>query len=330
MSTETVQPEEPDVPAAPNAEYDNPEDWADFGESEPEEGAQPPKEAQGAPAKEGEGEGEGEGEPNPYDEPPEFWSAERKALWNKDLPPELRQAIHEHEREASRAINGKLMEAAEKTKTAEGELQKFSQERDQLATWWQQMAPRLNAAYSSKWEGIDWQKMAAEDPALYVKMTAQRDSEARMLQEANDRHQTEIKAANERAIKAFEATKLSEHTKLAAKLPQYFGEGKAQGTYDKLGKYLSDLGIDHQRIQMIYEAPVIETALKAMLYDEAQAALKAKPTTQPATATQTSRRIAPGPGSRAGNPKGDAVRQAEQRLRTGQALSDDEVAELFG
>jgi hypothetical protein len=133
----------------------------------------------------------------------------------------------------------------------------------------------------------------------------------------------------ERAKAVLAENKRAEHQKLAEKLPTYFGEGKAQATYDKLGKYLTDLGIDSKRVEAIYEAPVIEIAHKAMLYDEAQAALKAKPKGQPATATQTPKRIVPG-GRTAQPSQNEALRQAEKRLRTGQTLSDADVERLFG
>ncbi len=67
-----------------------------------------------------------------------------------------------------------------------------------------------------------------------------------------------------------------------------------------------------------------------MLYDEAQAALKAqKAKGQQTTATQTPKRITPG-GRQAQPSKSEALRQAEQRLRTGQTLSDRDIELMFG
>lgn len=311
---------------------ENAEAWADAGGPiDPPEG-----EAEGgddAPAGEKPA-GEGEEQPaaDEYAEPPEFWGAERKGLWNKDLPLELRQAIHEHERESAKAINGKLMEAAEKTKNAEGNAQRLLAERDQAANWWQQTGPRLNQAFANKWDGIDWVKMANEDAGLYARAKAQHDEERRVLDQTHQRMQTEIQGRNERAQQAFRENKASEHAKLATKLPEHFGDNtKAQATYDRLGKFLGERGFTPERIQAIYEAPVIEIALESMLYREAQAKAKAalaKP--NPNTATQTSRRIVPA-ARPAGQANGnEATRQAEQRLKSGQDLSDSDVERLFG
>lgn len=324
---------EPDVGAQTE---ENAEAWADAGDAS--EGLEPQAQPEGnddapaseSPSKEGEShEPEAEATADEYAEPPEFWTAERKGLWNKDLPLELRQAIHEHERASATAINGKLMEAAEARKKAEADLQKFTQERDQLAQWWQQTGPALHKAFANKWDGVDWVKMATEDPALYAQAQAQRDQEARVLQEAQVRHQAEVAAATTRQQQAMAQAKTAEHTKLAAKLPQYFGEGKAQGTYDEVGKYLMNLGIPAERVTQIYEAPVIETALKAMLYDKAQAALKAKPAAQPNTATQTSRRVVPGARPSGQPTQNDSARQAMKRLRETGQVSEEDASLLF-
>lgn len=333
MSIETAPEtsEQPDVGAQTE---ENAEAWADAGgpvDGEPEGGDDQPQASESPSGEEGEPQAEGEPEAtDEYAEPPEFWTAERKGLWNKDLPLELRQAIHEHERESAKAINGKLMEAAEKTKAAETNLQKYTQERDQLAQWWQQTGPALHRAFASKWDGVDWVKMATDDPALYAQASAQRDAEAKILNDAQVHHQAEVAAANTRAQTALANAKSNEHRALAAKLPQYFGEGKAQATYDEVGKYLMGLGIPAERVTAIYEAPVIETALKAMLYDKAQAALKAKPAAQPATATQTSRRVVPGARPPTGQPtQNDAARQAMKRLRETGHVSEDDASLLF-
>lgn len=274
--------------------------------------------------------GEGEGEqPDPYAAAPEFWSAEKKALWEKITDPELRAAIHDHERQGATAVNKRLMEAAEETKQAKSQLETFTSERDQLAAWWQNMGPKFAQAFSNKWDGYDWLKMASEDPALYTKMTAQRDAEAKMLQETQRRHEVEVQSANQRAQESFKQIRQAEHEKLAAKLPD-FAADKAQATYDKLGSYLTKTyKFAPERINAMYEADVIEIAHKAMLYDEAQAKLRAQPKTAAATATQTPKRVTP--GARSGQPnESEAQRQAEKRLRTGQNLSDADVERLFG
>jgi len=317
-ATEPTEPQEPTA-ADFEADDDQPESPASETASDNETVSQA----------DGESEGEPEGEADPYAAAPEFWSAEKKALWEKITDPELRAAIHDHERQGATAVNKRLMEAAEETKQAKSQLEKFSAERDQLAAWWQNMGPQFAQAFSNKWDGYDWLKMASEDPALYTKLTAQRDAEAKMLQETQRRHEVEVQSANQRAQESFKQIRQAEHEKLAAKLPD-FAADKAQATYDKLGSYLTKTyKFAPERINAMYEADVIEIAHKAMLYDEAQAKLRAQPKASAATATQTPKRVTP--GARSGQPnESEAQRQAEKRLRTGQNLSDADVERLFG
>lgn len=288
------------------------------------EGEQPPEE--GEPP---------EGEADPYAEAPEFWPASRKALWDsKQIPPDVRQAIHEHVQDVSRSINDKLMEAAETKKTAETRTAELAKEREAAASYWANPINVMQAMFQGRWGNVDLAKVAADNPAEAVKLREMRDQEWGVIQQVAQQHQRETQALEKQTATNLETAKRTEHEKLASKLPQYFGSEKAQATYDELGDFLASKGVPRDRIANIYEAPVIEIALEAMLYSKAQAKLKSvgtKPTTQaqPATATQTSRRITP--GARTGQPtKGNAMRQAEQRLRDGQDLSDDEAALLFG
>lgn len=327
-----VSPSPTAAPAAPAAPVDSandaPESWADAGEEEGDEAAAEPAGEGDEPAGEAEPEGEGEeGEQeDPYAQAPEFWSAERKAAYAKITDPEARQAIHENEKERIAATNKKIEEAALSKKSLEEQVSTFTQERDQLVGWWKEMAPRLGQAFQNKWAGVDWQKLSVEDPARYVAAKAAHDQEFGLFQQAAQRHEGEIKAANQRADQALVKSKQAEHAKLVEKFPDHFGGEKAQKTYDDLGSYLLQQGVPADRVPHIYESFVVGVALKAMLYDKAQAALKAG---KPAPATQTPTRIPPGP--RRGNPqRGEANRQAEQRLRDGQTLSDDDVASLFG
>ena len=332
MSAETQNETEPAELTAADFEPDEGQEETAASESASQE------ETESQAAGEGEGEAEetaeaqqeAEPEPDEYAEPPAYWSAERKSLWNKDLPKELRQAIHDHEREAARAINGKLMEAAEKVKDYETNKEKLAKDREAATAYWQSPVAVVEAVFNSRWGNVDLAKIAQDDPAEAVRLRELRDQEAGIVQQARLGHQREMQALQQRAQAMLAENKRTEHAKLAEKLPAYFGEGKAQATYDKLGKYLTDLGIDSKRVEAIYEAPVIEIAHKAMLYDEAQAALKAqKAKGQQTTATQTPKRIVPG-GRTAQPSQNEKLRQAEQRLRTGQTLSDADVERLFG
>lgn len=318
-------------------------DPADWGEDAAGDSGNPtePDDDEDAPAADEEAdatadeESEGaEQEGDSYDHPPEFWSAERKALWEKITDPEARAAIHAHEKERVTAINRKIEEGAIARKTLEERAQQFGRERDELAQWLTQAAPRLAQAFQGKWGNYDWQKLAAENPAEFVRLSTQRDAEFAAIQQAAQHHQQELQTARGRAAQILAHTQQAESEKLARQHPEHFGPDSAQQTYDDLARYLTAQGVPRDHITNTFESSIVGVALKAMLYDKAQAALRARNGSasggQPIPATQTPRRIAPGPGGRPGHSKSEATRQAEQRLRTGQALSDDDVARLFG
>ena len=291
--------------------------------------------AAGDPQADPEEEREEEVEPDPHAEPPAFWSAERRALWDRITDAEARAAIHAHEKERVAATSRKIEEAALARKALEERVQQFGRERDELTQWLTDAAPRMAQAFQGRWGQYDWQKLATENPAEFVRLSAQRDTEFAAIQQAAQRHQQELQAARGRAAQIVARTREAEAEKLARQYPEHFGPDKAGQTYDELGRYLAAQGVPQERIHNTFESSIVGVALKAMLYDKAQAALRMRNASasvgpSPTTATQTPRRIAPGPGNRPGHSASEAARQAEQRLRTGQALSDDDVATLFG
>lgn len=296
----------------------------------------------------GDGDGEGEGQaqqqeqqgeeqqqqeqqPSPYDQAPEFWSAERKALWERITDPDLRQALHEIDQERVTATSKKIEEAALERKTASEKLQTFEQERDQLAAWWKDTGPKIAAAFQSKWARIDWNQLSAENPAEWARLRQEYDNDAALIRQATEKHQDEIRKADQRAAGALQESKRAEHDKLAKAYPDHFGKPDvAQKTYDELGDYLAKQGVPADRIPNIYESYVVGVALKAMLYDRAQAAAKAaKGQQQQDTAQQTPRRIPPGASTKGQPNQGNDYRQARERLNNGEPLSEKDAALLF-
>lgn len=276
--------------------------------------------------------GEVEAEADPYAEAPEFWSKERKALYAKITDPDVRKAIHEQESEARTAVSKKMEEAAQEKKSAAEKLQQYESERDQLAQWWQDTGPKLASAFRSKWDGVNWADLAENNPAEYVKQQEAYKRDAALIQQAAQQNERAQAEANDRAKKAHQEARRTEHEKLAKDLPEYFGKPDvAQKTYDELSDYLvNKQGVPADRIQNIFESFVVRIALNSMLYDKAQAARASATTQQPTTATQTPRRIAPGASQKGGQPRqSEAYRQARERLNNGGPLSAEDAAVLF-
>ncbi len=261
---------------------------------------------------------------------PEFWSAEDKAAWNS-VPAELRPVLKKYEQQRVEFVNEKAREAATVRARAAEEVQRANAVVDQAAQWWQQAGPALQQALADKWSQVNWAALAEKNPAEWARLNQIRMDEAAVLAEANRRGQQDAQAATARAEQAFQHAKRAEHAKVAAKLPDHFGTPeKAAKTYDELGKFLFSKGIPADRINQIHEAPIIEMALSAMLYERAKT--KASTVTSGAantTARATPTRVAPGPARRTGNQASEAARQVGERFRKNGGNSIADAAELI-
>jgi hypothetical protein len=259
---------------------------------------------------------------------PEFWSAEDKAAWNA-VPPELRPVLKKYEQQRVEFVNEKAREAATIRARAAEEVQRANAVVDQAAQWWQQAGPALQQAFADKWSQVNWTALAEKNPAEWARLNQIRMDEAAVLAEANRRGQQDVQAAAARAEQAFQHAKHVEHAKLAQKLPDYFGAPEtSQKTYDELGKFLLAKGIPADRINQIHEAPIIEMALNAMRFEQAQKRASTV-TTANTTARATPTRVVPGPASRAGNRTSDAARQVGERFRKNGGNSIADAAELI-
>lgn len=264
------------------------------------------------------------------DEAPEFWSADDKAAW-QEVPEALRPMLRKYEQQRIAFVNEKTREAAQVREQAMRVAQGAVGVVEQAAAWWQQNGAAFQQAFADRWSQVDWNKLAADNPAEWTRLKQQRDHEATLLIEANQRGQAEIAIANERAERAFLETRQVEHAKLAKKLPEYFGPDVSAKTYSELGNFLFAKGIPADRINAIHEAPIIELALAAMRFEQAQkqASTVTKPGTANTTAKTTPTRVAPGPAFRAGNRQSEAARQVGERFRRSGGASIADAAELI-
>jgi hypothetical protein len=259
---------------------------------------------------------------------PEFWSAEDKAAWNA-VPPELQPVLKKYEQQRVEFVNEKAREAATIRARAAEEVQRANAVVDQAAQWWQQAGPALQQAFADKWSQVNWTALAEKSPAEWARLNQIRMDEAAVLAEASRRGQQDVQAAAARAEQAFQHAKHVEHAKLAQKLPDYFGAPEtSRKTYDELSKFLLAKGIPANRINQIHEAPIIEMALNAMRFEQAQKRASTV-TTANTTARTTPTRVVPGPASRAGNRTSDAARQVGERFRKNGGNSIADAAELI-
>jgi hypothetical protein len=268
----------------------------------------------------------GEGE-----DAPDFWSAEDKAWW-KQVPPELRPVLKKYEEQRIEFANRKAEEAAAERRKAMEEVQKLGSTSEQYAAWWQQNAQKFEQTFVNRWAGVDFNKLAADNPAEWARLSQMRADEHTMLTQAANQAQEAQKVTQQRQKQQLDEFKVAEHAKVAKKLPDYFGTPeKSAKTYEDLGKFLFSKGIPAERINTIHEAPIIEMALNAMRFEQAQK--RASAVTSSGTGNNPGnaapKRIEPGPAQQRGNRNGEAIRQASERLNKSGGYDTKAAMELI-
>lgn len=265
------------------------------------------------------------------DAPPELWSAEKKALWSKVTDPEVRAAIREHVAEVSRSANNRLMESAAKVKQAEEFAKAAFSEKEQAVQFWEQNGPVIQQVLQGRWAGVNWDQLAAENPAEWARARQSFENEQRWLQGVVQKHEADRQAIAQRQEASVAQERVAEHQKLAERFPREFGSPEAsRKTYDALGKFLLERGIPADRINAIYEAPVVELVMEAYKYRRLQAKAREVTTPKPLAipASKTPTRVTPG-AARSASPADDATRLALERLRSGSKLTPEEGALAF-
>lgn len=229
-----------------------------------------------APEIEAEPLAEGEDEPPveavaPQD-PPLYWSTEAKAKFAL-LDPELQAVVLSQEGPREEATAKAKATAAAEVERAKTEMAGVQTLADQLS----EFLPQALKTFQQRWGEPDWAAVAQEhgaDQAFVLK--AQYDAEQKQLAQL----QTANQSAQVEARKAFLQTEWRELEQIA---PDLTDPKDGQAKRSAVVNYLIADGIPRDAIDQI-SAREMRIARKAMLYDEAQAALKAAPKPKPAPA----------------------------------------------
>lgn len=265
------------------------------------------------------------------DEPPEFWSAEDKAVW-ATVPLQLRPMIRAQAQKSTEYANAKAEEAAQTRREAAEQVKAATSHVEQAAKWWQENGPTFFKAFGDKWAQVDWNTLARENPAEWAAKTQERANEEALLRQAAEQGKKDIEAAQERGKAELAELKVKAHETIAKVMPDYFGTvEKAKKTYSEVGAYLQSKGFSPERINIVHEAPLFEIFTKAYLYDKAKtqtSTVTGKPGAANKAASTTPTRVQPGPAARTGNQGGERARQARERIQSGKSLTIAEAAAL--
>jgi hypothetical protein len=240
-------------------------------------------------------------------EAPKYWTTDAKAKFAA-LPPDLQAVVLEQEGPREAAAAKAKSEAAEQKAAASKEIEGVQRLASELADF----LPKAVETFQQRWGEPDWAAVAQEhgaDQAFILK--AQHENEQRQLQQLAEAKQKAEAQAHSAFIQA-------ETEKLA-------GTPLADMTVrQEVGKYLVDSGIDPQSLGTV-SAKELTIAHKAMLYDRAQAALKAKPKTAAPPPARSPVRPA---AAQAGSPQQRTAQAVSHRFAQTRSV-DDAVALLL-
>lgn len=296
-------------------------------EAAPEEAVAPEEitsetSADAEPADQAENLGDGETEgveeeqaATPLD-PPLYWKPEAKDAFAK-LPPELQAVVLEQEGPREAAASKAKAEAAQVAQAAEKELVSTQT----LARALSERIPQWLVTFEQRWgtQTPDWSAVAQEHGVEAMTLAKlEFDKEAGQLREAlAARHHAEALA--EKAWTKAEAARLAEIAPDLAD-PERGGE-----RLQEIAAYAITQGVEAETLSKASAAHFV-IARKAMLYDRAQAALKAAPTPKPA-AQQARGPVRPAAAAAQLSPKNQQAVIAKDRFVQTRSI-DDAVALL--
>lgn len=214
----------------------------------------------------------------------------------------------------------KTMEAAELRKSADVEISKARQERNEYATNLQKMGLQLEVVLDQQ-QKTDWNALLESDPLEYLKQQNLYNQRQAAYQQNQQQLQTvaaQMQAEQAENHKSYMQTQQQE---LLAKLPSWKDQAKAMAEREALKSYLKAEGYDDQAISGITDHRAVILSRKAMLYDQMIAKASAA-TKKVATLPQKVER----PGVSEG-PNNDKRTQAYQRLAKSGKVED--AAALF-
>jgi len=171
----------------------------------------------------------------------------------------------------------KTMEAAEQRKTADAEVQKAQQERQQYAGELQRMAVQLEGVLEQQSQ-IDWAALIESDPVEYLKQQQLFQQRQALYQKNMQEQQQLAQQFQTEQAQAHQSYLAEQQENLLAKLPDWKDDAKAAAEKAAISKFLQEQGFEADDISSIADHRHVIIARKAMLYDQvmANAKLQAK------------------------------------------------------
>lgn len=166
-----------------------------------------------------------------------------------------------------KASTERFMAASALSKTAQAEVQKAQQERQEYAHKLNSMASQLESVLTAQSQ-VDMNALLESDPVEYLKqqhLANQRQAQLQQINQQRGRIQEQMQADHAKAHQSY----LAEQSQaLLDKLPAWRDEAKAKAERAALQSYLKSEGYSDDAISGVSDHKAVIMARKAMLYDQ--------------------------------------------------------------
>src|SRR5580765_2604085 len=169
-------------------------------------------------------------------EPTKSWSNEDKAVFSQ-RPPEAQAVITRRESERDRAFQAKTQEIAQHRHALEATFGEIQQERSSYATNLEQLLA-VAMPEAQQFANVDWQRLAQESPADYVRLTAERDALRGRIGAIQGELQRVQAVAQQDHARQFASLRASEAQRLAEKLPEFADSEKGPKLISEIREWL--------------------------------------------------------------------------------------------
>lgn len=202
-------------------------------------------------------------------EPPSSWNKQDREVFSA-LPPEAQAIIARRESEQNKAFTQKTQEIAEHRKALESTFLTVQQEREAYANNLHQLL-FVAAPEAQKFQEIDWQRLAQEQPADYVRLSAERDALRGRIGGIQQELQRVAAQSQQAQAWQFQQTVQAEQQKLREALPDFADPEKGPRKITEMRQWLTKKGFSDQEISQVVDHRVLLVVEEAMQADRQKA-----------------------------------------------------------
>ncbi|HEX3862108.1 MAG TPA: hypothetical protein VHY35_10495 [Stellaceae bacterium] len=221
-------------------------------------------------------------------EPPKSWSAEDAAKF-KELPLDLQHVVARREGERDKAINQRMQQLADERKAVEAHVQKASEVQTQYAQTLNQLIT-LTIPEIQQVENVNWVKLASDDPAEYVRLSAVRDGLRQRVGFMQQQMQQVEAQQNAHQQQQMQARLANQYDQLVEYVPEFKDQSKAVALVKDIGSTMSNLGFSHEEVNGVTDARIVRAMARLAQLEKLEAArvsAKGKKTGAPAPRLMT-------------------------------------------